>query len=91
VSIISKGQDMPDRDVIFSSSVPDRRRSLRRGSLPATGARVAVAEEFRVGGTCVIPRCVPKKLLSMRPRFGRRISRTRRMAGRSAAIFDWTR
>lgn len=27
------------------------------------GARVAVAEEFRVGGTCVIRGCVPKKLL----------------------------
>jgi glutathione reductase (NADPH) len=29
----------------------------------AMGARVAVAEEFRVGGTCVIRGCVPKKLL----------------------------
>ncbi len=27
------------------------------------GARVAVAEEFRIGGTCVIRGCVPKKLL----------------------------
>lgn len=27
-----------------------------------TGARVAVAEEYRVGGTCVIRGCVPKKL-----------------------------
>ena len=26
------------------------------------GARVAVAEEFRVGGTCVVRGCVPKKL-----------------------------
>ena len=29
------------------------------------GARVAVAEEFRVGGTCVIRGCVPKNCLSM--------------------------
>ena len=29
----------------------------------AHGARVAIAEEFRVGGTCVIRGCVPKKLL----------------------------
>ena len=29
----------------------------------AHGARVAVAEEFRIGGTCVIRGCVPKKLL----------------------------
>lgn len=27
------------------------------------GAKVAIAEEFRVGGTCVIRGCVPKKLL----------------------------
>ncbi len=27
------------------------------------GARVAIAEEFRIGGTCVIRGCVPKKLL----------------------------
>lgn len=29
----------------------------------AHGAKVAVAEEFRVGGTCVIRGCVPKKML----------------------------
>jgi len=28
------------------------------------GARVAIAENYRVGGTCVIRGCVPKKLLS---------------------------
>ncbi len=27
------------------------------------GARVAICEEYRVGGTCVIRGCVPKKLL----------------------------
>lgn len=29
----------------------------------AYGAKVAVAEEFRIGGTCVIRGCVPKKML----------------------------
>ena len=29
----------------------------------AHGAKVAVAEEHKVGGTCVIRGCVPKKLL----------------------------
>ena len=29
----------------------------------AHGARVAIAEEYRVGGTCVIRGCVPKKML----------------------------
>ncbi len=28
-----------------------------------TGARVAIAEEYRMGGTCVIRGCVPKKLM----------------------------
>src|SRR3982750_2192953 len=29
----------------------------------AHGAKVAIAEEYRLGGTCVIRGCVPKKLL----------------------------
>src|SRR5437763_3616544 len=33
------------------------------------GAHVIVAEEFRVGGTCVIRGCVPKKLLVYASRF----------------------
>ncbi len=33
------------------------------------GAKVAIAEEFRVGGTCVIRGCVPKKLLVLASRF----------------------
>jgi glutathione reductase (NADPH) len=36
-------------------------RAARIASL--AGARVAVAEEYRIGGTCVIRGCVPKKLL----------------------------
>jgi glutathione reductase (NADPH) len=33
------------------------------------GARVALAEEYRMGGTCVIRGCVPKKLLVYASRF----------------------
>ncbi len=33
------------------------------------GAKVVVAEEFRVGGTCVIRGCVPKKLMVYASRF----------------------
>ena len=36
-------------------------RAARIASL--AGARVAIAEEYRIGGTCVIRGCVPKKLL----------------------------
>jgi glutathione reductase (NADPH) len=33
------------------------------------GARVAIAEESRFGGTCVIRGCVPKKLFVLASRF----------------------
>jgi glutathione reductase (NADPH) len=33
------------------------------------GAKVMLAEEFRMGGTCVIRGCVPKKLLVYASRF----------------------
>src|SRR5689334_9761928 len=36
-------------------------RASRIASL--AGAKVAIAEEYRMGGTCVIRGCVPKKLL----------------------------
>lgn len=37
------------------------------------GAKVAVAEEYRVGGTCVIRGCVPKKLLVYASEFAHEI------------------
>eukprot|EP01037_Dinobryon_pediforme_P022623 gene22623-23837_t len=46
------------------------------------GARVAVAEEYRVGGTCVIRGCVPKKLYVYASRF--------RDAFEDAAGYGWT-
>jgi glutathione reductase (NADPH) len=47
----------------------------------AHGARVAVAEEYRVGGTCVIRGCVPKKLLVYGAHFAEDID--------DAAMFGW--
>ena len=44
----------------------------------AHGARVAIAEEFRVGGTCVIRGCVPKKLLIYGAHFAEDIQDARR-------------
>jgi glutathione reductase (NADPH) len=35
------------------------------------GARVGIAEEYRIGGTCVIRGCVPKKLLVYGSRYAR--------------------
>ena len=43
-------------------------RAARMSS--AYGAKVALAEEYRVGGTCVIRGCVPKKLFVYAGRFG---------------------
>ena len=47
----------------------------------AYGARVAVAEEYRVGGTCVIRGCVPKKLLVYGSHFAEDLD--------DAAMFGW--
>ena len=46
------------------------------------GAKVAVAEEFRIGGTCVIRGCVPKKVLVYASRFADSFA--------EAAAFGWT-
>lgn len=44
----------------------------------AYGARVAVAEEYRVGGTCVIRGCVPKKMLVYGAHFAEDLKDARR-------------
>lgn len=36
-----------------------------------TGAKVAVAEEYRAGGTCVVRGCIPKKYMVYASEFGR--------------------
>lgn len=54
------------------------------------GARVAVAEEYRVGGTCVIRGCVPKKLLVYGSHFAEDLADARRFGwDTSGATFDW--
>ena len=43
---------------------------VRAARIAAThGARVTIAEEFRIGGTCVIRGCVPKKIMVYASRF----------------------
>jgi glutathione reductase (NADPH) len=46
------------------------------------GAKVAIAEEYRVGGTCVIRGCVPKKLLVYASKFAEEFE--------DAVGFGWT-
>lgn len=55
---------------------------VRAGRAAASlGKRVAIAEEYRVGGTCVIRGCVPKKLFVYASQF--------RAQFRDAAAFGW--
>lgn len=56
---------------------------VRAARMAATyGAKVAVAEEYRVGGTCVIRGCVPKKLMVYASKFSHEFE--------DAAGFGWT-
>lgn len=56
---------------------------VRAARIAAThGARVAIAEEYRFGGTCVIRGCVPKKLMVYASRFHEEFE--------DAAGFGWT-
>ena len=55
---------------------------LRAARIAANyGAKVMLAEESRVGGTCVIRGCVPKKLYVLASRFGDEMA--------DAAGFGW--
>ena len=58
----------------------------------AHGARVAVAEEYRVGGTCVIRGCVPKKMLVYGSMFAEELGHAETLGwtieGKS---FDWAK
>ena len=54
------------------------------------GARVAVAEEFRIGGTCVIRGCVPKKLLVYGSHFAEELQDASHYGWTVEAMkFDW--
>jgi glutathione reductase (NADPH) len=54
------------------------------------GARVAVAEEYRVGGTCVIRGCVPKKLMVYASDFARQFETARGYGWTvDKPVFDW--
>jgi len=55
------------------------------------GKRVGIAEEYRIGGTCVIRGCVPKKLLVYGSRYGAEIEDARGFGWTCEALrFDWS-
>jgi glutathione reductase (NADPH) len=65
-------------------------RAARLAAL--SGARVAVAEEYRVGGTCVIRGCVPKKLMVYASGFDRDFEIARGFGWDvKDPTFDWKR
>src|SRR5690606_26846831 len=63
---------------------------VRAARMAATyGAKVAVVEEFRVGGTCVIRGCVPKKLYVYASRFNDLFDIAGSFGWQVDATFDW--
>lgn len=55
------------------------------------GARVAIAEEYRMGGTCVIRGCVPKKLMVFASSYAGQMADARAYGWDVApGAFDWT-
>jgi glutathione reductase (NADPH) len=56
------------------------------------GARVLIAEEYRVGGTCVIRGCVPKKMLVYAARYADDFADAEGYGwSLPKPVFDWTR
>ena len=55
------------------------------------GAKAMIAEEFRIGGTCVIRGCVPKKLYVYASRFAEDFANAETFGWRlpKPAEFDW--
>lgn len=70
---------MPDYDLFVIGAGSGGVRAARIAA--AHGAKVAVAEEHKVGGTCVIRGCVPKKLLVYGSHFAEDLN--------DAAMFGW--
>ena len=63
---------------------------VRAARLTALGGkRVAIAEEFRVGGTCVIRGCVPKKFMVMASDFAHQFHTAEGYGWTVEASFDW--
>ena len=75
----SGGDLMADYDLFVIGAGSGGVRASRIAA--AHGARVAIAEEHKIGGTCVIRGCVPKKLLVYGAHFAEDLE--------DAAMFCW--
>ena len=79
-ALIERARDlMADFDLFVIGAGSGGVRASRVAA--AYGARVAIAEEYKVGGTCVIRGCVPKKLLVYGAHFAEDLD--------DAAMFGW--
>jgi glutathione reductase (NADPH) len=77
-----------DYDLLVIGAGSGGVRAARIASL--AGARVAIAEEYRIGGTCVIRGCVPKKLLVYGAEFGQHFADARGYGWSADNVrFDW--
>eukprot|EP01037_Dinobryon_pediforme_P035312 gene35312-41648_t len=89
----AEGHDMAeyDYDLFVIGAGSGGTRASRVAA--AHGAKVAVAEEYRVGGTCVIRGCVPKKLLVYGAHFAEDLKDARRFGWDVPENlgFDWGR
>lgn len=79
----------PDYDLIVIGAGSGGVRAARIAG--GYGAKVAIVEEFRVGGTCVIRGCVPKKLYVLASRFHDEFEDSLGFGWKVGAVdFDWS-
>lgn len=79
----------PDYDLIVIGAGSGGVRAARIAG--GHGAKVAIVEDFRVGGTCVIRGCVPKKLYVLASRFRDEFEDSSGFGWKIGAIdFDWS-
>ena len=76
-----------DYDLIVIGAGSGGVRAARMAS--TYGARVAIIEEYRIGGTCVIRGCVPKKLFVYASRFSDMLEIAGSYGWTTTAEFDW--
>jgi glutathione reductase (NADPH) len=87
-SIESNAMTTHDYDLFVIGAGSGGVRAARIAS--GHGAKVAMAEEHRVGGTCVIRGCVPKKLLVYGSHFAEDLADARRFGWDvGTPVFNW--
>jgi len=85
---LAQKDDKYDYDLFVIGAGSGGVRAARLAAM--TGARVAVAEEYRVGGTCVVRGCVPKKFMVYASEFKREFEVARGYGWDVAEpTFDW--